>query len=302
MTARPDVEGLGTEGLDPRFADLDRMSAAEIVTLMNEEDARVAANVRAALPAIAGAVDAIVERLGRGGRLVYVGAGTSGRLAMLDAAECVPTFGVPPGLVTALIAGGHDALIASVEGAEDDGAAGARVVAEHGVGPDDAVVGIAASGGTPYVVAALRAARERGALTIAIANNPASPMARDADHFIEVVTGPEVVAGSTRLKAGTAQKMVLNMLSTASLVRLGHVFGNRMIDVAVTNAKLRARAVGIVRDLVDTDEASAEALLDAADGGVRIAVLMGRGALSADDARVRLDASGGSLRRALEGR
>ena len=269
---------------------------------MNEEDTRVAADVRASLPAIAGAVDAIVERLSRGGRLVYAGAGTSGRLAMLDAAECVPTFGVPPGLVTALIAGGHEALVASVEGAEDDEAAGARDVAEQGVGPGDAVVGVAASGGTPYVVAALRAARERGALTIAIANNAASPMAREADYVIEVVTGPEVVAGSTRLKAGTAQKLVLNMLSTATMVRLGRVFGNRMIDVAVTNAKLRARAIGIVRDLADTDEASAEALLDAADREVRTAVLMGRRALSADDARRRLDASGGSLRRALEER
>jgi N-acetylmuramic acid 6-phosphate etherase len=294
------VDPVGTEGIDPRFADLDRLDAIGIVSLMNEEDARVAAVVRSALPAIAAAVDGIVARLERGGRLVYAGAGTSGRLAVLDAAECVPTFGVPSTLVSALLAGGERALVASVEGAEDDEAAAERDVIEHGVGTADALVGIAASGRTPYVVAALLTAHARGALTVAVANNRDSPMAAVADHAIELDTGPEVVAGSTRLKAGTAQKMVLNMISTATLVRLGRVVGNRMIDVAVTNAKLRRRAIGIVGDLVGTDPGTAERLLDASGLEVRTAVLMGRHDLTADEARARLRATGGRLRDALE--
>lgn len=295
-----DIEGLATEVVDPRFADLDRLDALEIVSLMNAEDARVIGVVQAALPAIARAVEGIVARLERGGRLVYAGAGTSGRLAMLDAVECVPTFGVPPTLVSALVAGGQRALVSSVEGAEDDVEAGEADVIRHGVDAADALVGVAASGRTPYVVAALRTARERGALTVAIADNPGSPMAALADHVIELDTGPEVVAGSTRLKAGTAQKMALNMISTASLVRLGRVFGNRMIDVAVTNAKLRRRAIGIVRDVVGTDDATAERLLDASDLDVRTAVLMGRRGLPAHEARERLRASSGHLREALD--
>ena len=295
------IEHLETEAVDPRFAELDRLSAADIVALMNEEDERVAGIVRAALPSIAACVDAIVERLERGGRLVYVGAGTSGRLAMLDAVECVPTFGVAPTLVTALVAGDHRALVASVEGVEDDEEAGVRDIADHRTGMRDAVVGIAASGRTPYVVAALREARARGALTIAIANTAAGAVAAHADHVIELMTGAEVVAGSTRLKAGTAQKMALNMLSTATMVRLGRVHGNRMIDVAVTNAKLRSRAIGIVRDLVGVDERSAAALLEAADLEVPTAVLMGRRGLAADEARRRLEAAGSDLRSALEG-
>ena len=241
-----DIESLATEVVDPRFAELDRLDALAIVSLMNAEDARVIGVVQAALPTIARAVEDIVARLERGGRLVYAGAGTSGRLAMLDAVECVPTFGVPPTLVSALVAGGERALVSSVEGAEDDVDAGEADVIRHEVSAADALVGVAASGRTPYVVAALRTARERGALTVAIADSPGSPMAALADHVIELDTGPEVVAGSTRLKAGTAQKMALNMISTATLVRLGRVFGNRMIDVAVTNAKLRRRAIGIV--------------------------------------------------------
>jgi N-acetylmuramic acid 6-phosphate etherase len=295
-----DIERLGTEALDPRFADLDRRSSLGILTLMNEEDRRVADIVASVLPVLAGAVDAIVARLEGGGRLVYAGAGTSGRLAMLDAVECVPTFGVPPTLVSALVAGGAPALTASVEGAEDDRVAGERAVAEDGLASGDVLVGIAASGRTPYVIAALRAARERGALTVVIVNNAGSPMAALADHVIELDTGPEVVAGSTRLKAGTAQKLVLNMLSTATMVRLGRVYGNRMIDVAVTNDKLRARATGIVRDLVGVADATASELLQAAGFEVRTAVLMGLRDLSAEDARRRLEASGGRLRDALD--
>jgi N-acetylmuramic acid 6-phosphate etherase len=275
------------------------MSTLEIVRLMNDEDATVPAAVRPVLPLIAAAVDAITDRLGRGGRLVYVGAGTSGRLAVLDAAECVPTFSVSPTLVIGLLAGGPDALVSSIEGAEDDPRAAQEDIARANVGADDAVLGIAASGTTPYVLAALEEARDRGALTVAVSNNEPAPILAVADHPIAIVTGPEVLTGSTRLKAGTAQKLVLNMLSTATMVRLGKVHGNRMIDVAVTNRKLRLRAIGIVADLVDCDQDRAASLLDAADEEVKTAVLMGLANLDADAARARLERSRGVLREAL---
>jgi N-acetylmuramic acid 6-phosphate etherase len=278
------------------------MDSLAIVALMNEADTAVPAVVRAALPDIAHALDAIVERMREGGRLIYVGAGTSGRLAMLDAVECVPTFGLPPGRVIAIMAGGTAALTRSIEGAEDDGAAAAHDVAEAAVSASDAVVGIAASGRTPYVVEALRSARERGALTVGIANSAPAPLLAAADVPIALLTGPEILAGSTRLKAGTAQKLVLNMLSTGAMVRLGHVFGNRMIDVTVTNVKLRSRAEVIVSDIVGCDVAEASRLLDAADEEVRVAVLMGLAGLDAEGARAHLAAAGGDLRAALAAR
>jgi len=288
-----------TESLNPRSAELDMMSALDIVTLMNDEDATVPAAIRPALPAIAAAVDDITGRLREGGRLVYAGAGTSGRLAVLDAVECVPTFSVPPTLVTALMAGGHAALTASIEGAEDDATAARADVATADVGPTDALVGIAASGTTTYVLAAIEEARRRGAVTVAISNNAPAPILEAADHAIAAVTGPEVLAGSTRLKAGTAQKLILNMLSTATMVRLGKVYGNRMVDVAVTNKKLRARAEGIVADLVGCTPDAASELLDAADENVKVAVLMGLAEVDAPTARARLDAAAGILGDAL---
>lgn len=288
-----------TESLNPRSAELDMMSALDIVTLMNDEDATVPAAIRPALPAIAAAVDDITGRLREGGRLVYAGAGTSGRLAVLDAVECVPTFSVPPTLVTALMAGGHAALTASIEGAEDDATAARADVATADVGPTDALVGIAASGTTTYVLAAIEEARRRGAVTVAISNNAPAPILEAADHAIAAVTGPEVLAGSTRLKAGTAQKLILNMLSTATMVRLGKVYGNRMVDVAVTNKKLRARAEGIVADLVGCAPDAASELLDAADENVKVAVLMGLAEVDAPTARARLDAAAGILGDAL---
>jgi len=289
-----------TEAPNPRSAELDTLSALQIVTLMNDEDASVPVAVRRSLPVIAAAVDAIAARLRDGGRLIYAGAGTSGRLAVLDAVECVPTFSVSPNLVTALMAGGEAALTSSIEGAEDDKDLARWDVAEAEVNDGDALVGIAASGSTPYVIAALQAARDRGAVTVAISNNEPAPILGIADFPIPVVTGPEVLSGSTRLKAGTSQKLVLNMLSTATMVRLGKVHGNRMIDVAVTNRKLRSRAEGIVADLVGCDTNRAAELLDAADQEVKTAVLMGLADIDAATARARLETADGYLRQALE--
>jgi N-acetylmuramic acid 6-phosphate etherase len=296
MSDRP-----ATESPNPRSETLDTMSALEIVTLMNEEDASVPAAIAPALPAIADFVEATAERLRAGGRLFYAGAGTSGRLAVIDAVECVPTFSVSPALVTPIMAGGEAAITRSVEGAEDDTAQARRDVAAAGVGAADALAGVAASGTTPYVVAAIEEARRRGAVTAGIANNADTAVARVADHRITAVTGPEVLTGSTRLKAGTAQKLILNMISTAAMIRLGKVYGNRMVDVSVSNAKLRGRAEGIVADLVGCDREAAAGLLDAADGEVKTAVLMGLAGLEADAARARLEAAGGYLRTALDG-
>ena len=296
MSDRP-----ATESPNPRSAALDTMSALEIVTLMNEEDASVPVAITPALPAIAAFVEATAQRLRAGGRLFYAGAGTSGRLAVIDAVECVPTFSVSPELVTPIMAGGEPAITRSVEGAEDDTEQARRDVAAAGVGAADALAGVAASGSTPYVIAAIEEAHRRGAVTAGIANNADTTVARVADHGITAVTGPEVLTGSTRLKAGTAQKLILNMISTAAMVRLGKVYGNRMVDVSVSNTKLRGRAEGIVADLVGCDHEAAAALLDAADEEVKTAVLMGLAGLEVDAARARLEAAGGYLRTALDG-
>lgn len=288
-----------TEQLNPRTTELDRLSALEIVTAMNAEDASVAAAVAQALPAIARAVDAIVDRLQQGGRLIYVGAGTSGRLGVLDAVECVPTFSVDPGLVIGLIAGGERALTQAVEGAEDQREAGQSDLQAVGMTAHDAVVGVAASGRTPYVLGALAYANTLGAVTIAISCNAPAPMLEQAQIAIPVVTGPEVLTGSTRLKAGTAQKMVLNMLSTAAMVRLGKVYGNLMVDVRVTNQKLAERARRIVCRVAGVDEAEAGRLLALTGQEVRPAIVMARRGVSASDARALLAEAGGSLRRVI---
>ena len=293
------VDRRTTESLNPRSTRLDTMSALEIVTLMNEEDALVPPAIAPALPSIAAFVEAVADRLRGGGRLFYAGAGTSGRLAVLDAVECVPTFSVSPELVTPIMAGGDLALTRSVEGAEDDTELARHDVDAAGVGAADALAGVAASGTTPYVIAAIEEARRRGAVTAGIANNADTPVVLTADHGITAVTGPEVLSGSTRLKAGTAQKLILNMISTAAMVRLGKVYGNRMVDVSVSNTKLRERAEGIVADLVGCDRAAAAELLDAADEEVKTAVLMGLAGIRASEARSRLEAADGYLRRAL---
>jgi N-acetylmuramic acid 6-phosphate etherase len=287
-----------TERRNPRTQGLDLLATPDLVAALVGDNAGALAAVERAAAAIALAVDAIVLRLRAGGRLHYVGAGTSGRLGVLDAAECPPTFGTPPELVQGHIAGGPDALVRAVEGAEDDAEAGAREM-RHAVRAADAVVGISASGGAPYVVAAVATARTLGAATIAVVNDPASALVRAAELAIVLETGPEALGGSTRLKAGTAQKLVLNALSTATMVRLGKVYENLMVDVVASNEKLRRRALRLVETLVECDAGAAAELLRLAEGSVKVAVVAGRCGLDAEGARRRLAAAAGSLRGAL---
>ncbi len=289
-----------TELPNPHTEGLDRLPTEQMLARINDEDQGVAAAVRKELGQIARAVDTIADALGRGGRLLYVGAGTSGRLGCLDAAECPPTFGVPPEMVRGIIAGGEAALSQSVEGAEDDADAGARAMDDAGVGPDDVVVGISASGGAPYVRAAVARARARGAATVGIANTPGSPLAAEVDTAVVPVTGPEVVAGSTRLKAGTAQKLVLNLLSTGAMVRIGKTYGNRMVDVQATNAKLQARARRLVQEIGRApDEQAAADLLGRAGGSVKTAIVMARRGVDRAEAQRLLREGGGFLAVAL---
>ena len=265
VTERP------TEQRNPRASELGSFSTNEILELMNDEDARVAAAVRESIPQIAHAVDTIVTSFANGGRLRYVGAGTSGRLGVLDASEAPPTFGVEPELVRGIIAGGDDALRSAIEGAEDDAGAGARAAREW-VRSGDVLVGISASGRARFVISALVMAREIGARTVALTCDPSSPLASGADIAIVVDVGPEVLAGSSRLKAGTATKLVLNMLSTAAMIRSGRTKGDLMIDLRATNTKLRERAVRIVRDETGVDESGARAALEANGWSVRRAL------------------------------
>lgn len=267
-----ELERLETEGIRPDLGDLDRWPTERVVAQIAADDATVAPAVAAAGPRIAAAVDAITERMRAGGRLIYVGAGTPGRLAVVDASECVPTFGIDPGTVLAVVAGGSDAVTTAVEGAEDDVVAGAVDLRAVGVSAADAVVGITASGRTPYVLAAMAAASEAGAVTIGVSNNRRTQLSERVDIAIEVVTGPEVIAGSTRMKAGTAQKLVLNTLSTATMIRLGKTHGNLMVDVRATNVKLRARALRIVVAATGVDDNTATAALDRAGGHAKSAI------------------------------
>ncbi len=257
-----DLTRLTTEQRNMATLDIDRLTALEIVTLINREDMTVPAAITPCLPVIAALVEAAAAALRRGGRLVYIGAGTSGRLGVLDASECPPTYGVDPGLVVGLMAGGDDALRNSIEGVEDDEAQGVADVQAIGLTASDVLVGIAASGRTPYTLAAMRYARNLGAAVGCIVNSPDSPMAEVADYPIDAVTGPEVVTGSTRMKAGTAQKLVLNMLSTAVMIRLGKVYGNLMVDVQPTNRKLVQRARNIVREATGAGAEDAAAALE----------------------------------------
>ncbi len=296
-------DGLGaleTERVDPRYASIDRASVAELATLMNEADATVPAAVRAALPQIVPAIEAVAERMREGGRLLYVGAGTPGRLGVLDASECPPTYSTPPELVRGLIAGGEPAMFAAQEGVEDDGDAGRAAIAAEEVGGADSVVGITASGRTPYVLAAIAEARERGALTVGVSCNAGTALSAAAEHAVEVVVGPEVVAGSTRLKAGTAQKLVLNMFSTIAMVRLGKTYGNLMVDLGATNAKLRERAIRMVRTVTGASRAQAAEALDVSGMRVNLAILRLERGLDAAEASARLAVAGGRLRDVLE--
>ncbi len=287
---------LRTESDNPASRHIDRLSTSEIVALINAEDASVASSVQAALPQVAQAVDAIVQALSAGGRLFYVGAGTSGRLGVLDAVECVPTFSAPPELVQGIIAGGERALTQAVEGAEDDPLQARRDLQARGVTAADVICGIAASGRTPYVIGALEYARELGAATIAIACNPQSAIGALAAFSISVDPGPEIISGSTRLKAGSTQKMILNMLSTAAMIRLGKVYGNLMVDVKVTNQKLAERANRLLRQITGVDDVEAARLLAEADNEVKIAAVMQIERVDAARARKLLEQADGRLR------
>jgi N-acetylmuramic acid 6-phosphate etherase len=278
---------------------LHRMTGAEIVRLMNREERKVAAAVGRELPGIARAVDGIVEAMRAGGRLIYVGAGSSGRMAVLDAAECPPTFGISPKQMVALIAGGRRAVTGAVEGAEDSAANGARDLRRLKLRRKDVVVGIAASGTTPYVLGAMKFARGRGAMTIAVMANRDMPLARLAKIAIGVEVGAEVLTGSTRLKAGTSQKMVLNMLSTAVMVKLGHVYENLMIDAVLTNKKLQGRAVRILMEASGASVSTAEHALRAAGHSMRVGLVMLKLRAGASEARKKLAAARGDLRLAL---
>ena len=300
MDGGASAERTESERTNPASQAIDRMSALEIAQVMNVEDAKVASAVGLELPRIAEAIERIAGCLRRGGRLVYAGAGTSGRLAALDAVECPPTFSVPDEMIIARIAGGTFAWTSAVEDAEDRADLGEADLRELDIGGNDAVVGIAASGKTPYVLGAIAYAKSRGALTVGIACNAGTPLHDAVDVMIAPVVGPEVIAGSTRLKAGTAQKMVLNMLSTGVMVLLGKTYGNLMVDVRPSNAKLRRRALDIVREAADVGEDRAEALLLACDGEVKTAIVVGRTGLVPDAARARLARHDNVLRAALE--
>lgn len=288
-----------TEQENPRTAQISSLPTADVLRLMNEEDARVPVAIAQVLPDLTQGVDEVVRRLQAGGRLFYIGTGTSGRLGVLDASECPPTFGVSPDLVQAVIAGGFEACYRAVEASEDDAAAGPRDLEERGFTKADALVGIAASGRTPYTVGAVKYARGLGALTLAITCVPGSPITEAAEISIVPVVGPEVIAGSTRLKAGTAQKLVLNMISTAAMIRLGYVTGNRMTNVQTRNVKLQARAIRILQSEAGLDERQAQSILNDAGGKLPVALVMSQSGRSREEAESALERSKGVISDAI---
>ncbi|MFD8763848.1 N-acetylmuramic acid 6-phosphate etherase [Streptomyces mirabilis] len=296
---RAELETLTTEAFRPELSEIDRLSTLEIAKIMNAEDATVPTAVATQLPRIAAAIDAVAERMSRGGRLIYAGAGTAGRLGVLDASECPPTFNTDPSEVVGLIAGGPSAMVTSVEGAEDSKELAEADLKELSLTPDDTVVGVSASGRTPYAVGAVEHARARGALTIGLSCNAHSALAAAAEHGIEIVVGPELLTGSTRLKAGTAQKLVLNMLSTITMIRLGKTYGNLMVDVRASNEKLRARSRRIVALATGASDEEIEQALAATDGEVKNAILTILGGVDGPTAARLLEESDGHLRAAL---
>jgi N-acetylmuramic acid 6-phosphate etherase len=296
---RAELDSLTTEAFRPELADIDRLPTLDIARLMNGEDAAVPTAVASRLPEIAAAIDATATRMAQGGRLIYAGAGTAGRLGVLDASECPPTFNTDPTQVVGLIAGGPDAMVTSVEGAEDSKDLARADLDALALTATDTVVGISASGRTPYAIGAVEHARARGALTIGLSCNPDSALAAAAEHGIEIVVGPELLTGSTRLKAGTAQKLVLNMLSTITMIRLGKTYGNLMVDVRASNDKLRARSRRIVALATGADEADIERALTEAGGEVKTAILILLGEVDGPTAARLLEETGGHLRAAL---
>jgi N-acetylmuramic acid 6-phosphate etherase len=300
---RDDVENLDslpTEQPNPRSRDLDTRSSLEIARIINTEDATVATAVEKALPEIAKAIDWITDALSRGGRLIYVGAGTSGRLAALDAAEIPPTFNTAPTMVQTIIAGGTGAFNRALEANEDSGESAVREIKKRRVGKKDVVVGIAASGRTPFTIAALTAASRVGAKTIAIVCNPDTELERSADLAIVIETGPEVVCGSTRMKAGTAQKMALNMISTGAMVRLGYVYGNLMVNMHRSNSKLAKRSVRIIQHALAMDKDKAQTALEKANYSMAGAIVMAKTKISRTEAEGLLKAANGNVRKAIE--
>lgn len=294
-----DLSRLQTEGRNTASENIDTLSTLDMLTIINQEDQKVALAVERILPQIAQAVDAITHAFALGGRLIYCGAGTSGRLGILDASECPPTYGTPREQVIGLIAGGHTAILRAVENAEDNVALGEQDMIENQVGERDVVVGIAASGRTPYVIGAMKYARTQGATVVSLTCNANSAMSQLADIALEAVVGPEVVTGSSRMKAGTAQKMVLNMLTTGSMIRSGKVYGNLMVDVEATNAKLVQRQVDIVMQATDCDRSTAIKALSECERHCKTAILMILGQLSAAEASSVLTQNNGFIRQAL---
>lgn len=293
---------LRTEQVDSKYQELDVMSVSELLHAMNEGDLQVPKAISKVLPEIESAINAIVDRMSGGGRLIYIGAGTSGRLGVLDAAECGPTFSVTDEQVIAFIAGGESALTHAVEGAEDDSTAGAEDLKSIGLTSKDVVVGIAASGRTPYVLGGLAYAEKIGALKVGVTGNPNSEISKHVDHPIEIDSGPEMLAGSTRLKSGTAQKLVLNMISTITMVRLGKTFGNLMVDLQITNEKLRDRAKRIISQATGVSRSeAAQALVDSGDE-VKVAIVMILLGIDAPSARKRLSSASNRVRDALKNR
>jgi len=295
------LEQLLTEQANPASAAIDTAGTEAASRIINREDAKVAEAVEREIPAIARAVDAVAEAIERGGRLFYLGAGTSGRLGVLDAAEIPPTFGAPAEMVTGIIAGGEAALSRATEASEDDPSTGARDLTAHGFTARDVLVGLAASGRTPYVLGAIAEARRLGAVTVGVSCTPDSELGRAADIAITPLVGPEVIAGSTRLKAGTAQKLVLNMLSTAVCIRLGYVYGNLMVNVQPKNGKLADRARRIVAAAAEVTEERADELLEASGGRVAVAIVMSRKGCTRPEAERLLVRAGGRVSRALAG-
>ena len=294
-----DLSQMITEGRNPASQNIDELSTEAMLRVINDEDKKVALAVEAIVPQIAQVVDAITHAFSTGGRLIYCGAGTSGRLGILDASECPPTFGTPRSQVVGLIAGGHTAILQAVENAEDNVEQGAQDLRDIEFNASDVLVGIAASGRTPYVLGALGYARQQGAFTAALTCNPNSPMSQAADVALTPVVGPEVVTGSSRMKAGTAQKLVLNMLTTGAMIRSGKVYGNLMVDVEATNQKLVQRQVNIVKQATDCDDATAQQALAACNGHCKTAIVMVLAGLTAAEAKSLLSQNQGFIRNAL---
>jgi N-acetylmuramic acid 6-phosphate etherase len=294
-----DLSQMITEGRNPASQNIDELSTEAMLRVINDEDKKVALAVEAIVPQIAQVVDAITQAFSKGGRLIYCGAGTSGRLGILDASECPPTFGTPRSQVVGLIAGGHTAILQAVENAEDNVEQGAQDLRDIQFNANDVLVGIAASGRTPYVLGALAYARQQGAFTAALTCNPSSPMSQAADVALTPVVGPEVVTGSSRMKAGTAQKLVLNMLTTGAMIRSGKVYGNLMVDVEATNQKLVQRQVNIVKQATDCDDTTAQQALAACNGHCKTAIVMVLAGLTADEAKSLLSQNRGFIRNAL---